>query len=323
MIKKRLFLFTALFAFCAPGCHGGEKGTFSIADSVLLFGEFDHKLTLVAPDHSQPLSIPSHVSRTRPLAVASLQHTGDQVTWGFPAADDPAKPWKVRCSVGIFSTFTGTWKTYGDFSQIHATAISPDGSKVAFIADETDSESRELLLLDVSDGRITKLARILAVSVSWSPDGKSLVIGTPGGEVPPELSIFDFGSGSIHVLAKGHFPAWSSSGNWIAYFDASSEQVRVVHPDGTGDHKVADVGGRVFGYRYFGLPPVWSPDSTKLLLNEYKGDGDTQDVVLLDINTGKMATKSHNGYSILGWARSTGKTTASSDAILSRSASPK
>lgn len=176
-----------------------------------------------------------------------------------------------------------------------------------------------MLLLDVSTGQITKLAKILAVSVSWSSDGKRLVLGIPGGDVDPEIEIFDIDSRMMQELVKGEYPSWSPSGDWIAYVDRSKEKVHLVHPDGTDDHVVKDVGGRVFGYRYFGLLPAWSPDSTKLLLNEYKGDGDAQDVVLLDIKKGEMTTKSHNGDPVLGWAQSTSKASADSNATRSRS----
>jgi WD40 repeat protein len=301
--NNKIVCVVTFFIFAVLFTQAQDKGTFSIQDSVLLFGQFEQGLRLVAPDHSQALSIPPGAGRNRPLALASLGSNGELVSWGFPVADDANKRWKVRCAVGVFSISAKAWQTHGDFSQVHATALSPDGSKVAFIADETDSESRELLLLDVRTGQITKLAKILAVSVSWAPDGNRLAIGIPGGNVAPQISIFEIESRNSHTLVEGNSPAWSPSGDWIAYFDHSNEKVHLVHPDGTGDHVVKDVGGRIFGYKSFGLDPVWSPNGTRLLLNLFKGDGDTQDVVLLDVKSGKMTTKSHNGYPVLGWAQ--------------------
>jgi Tol biopolymer transport system component len=141
-------------------------------------------------------------------------------------------------------------------------------------------------------------------SISWSPDGKKLVLAIQRGE-KTLIEIFDIASSSLQPLGEGNSPTWSPSGDSIAYLDASNQKIHLVHTDGTDDRVLKDVGGRVFGYRYFGLGPVWSPDSTKLLINKYKGDGDYLDVVLLDVKSGRMTTKSHNGYPVLGWARST------------------
>jgi Tol biopolymer transport system component len=185
----------------------------------------------------------------------------------------------------VYSTSDQKWRTYGDFSQIHATAISGDGSTVASIADEADSDTRGLLLLDVGNGQITKVAKIVAVTVSWSPDGRELVLGTPGGDIPPQIKIFDINSRSTRELAEGNWPSWSPSGDWIAYFDHSNEKVHLVHPDGTGNRILKNVGGSLLAYRAFGGEPVWSPDEKKLLLNEYKGEGNFIGVVLLDIDT--------------------------------------
>ncbi len=106
----------------------------------------------------------------------------------------------------------------------------------------------------------------------------------------------------MHELVKGNEPSWSPSGQWIAYVDPSEHRIRLVHPDGTGDHVVKDIGS-FFTERGFGGAPVWSPDETKLLLNTYKGANlDSQDVMLLDLKSGKTTRKSHNGDLISSWA---------------------
>jgi Tol biopolymer transport system component len=291
----------ALILLAVSFSQAEGSGTFSMPNSILLFNSTDSTLKLVAPDHLDTLTVPAG-NRNRPLAVASLGLGARTVSWGFPVADDPSKTWKVRCAIGVYSLSEKKWRTYGNFSQIHATTILADGSKVAFIADETDSNSRELLLLDTATGKITELAHVAAVLVSWSPDGEKLAIQTPGGDKPAEIAIFDIGSRSTHKLVKGEWPAWSPSGDWIAYFDHSNERVRLIRPDGTGNHLVKDVHGHVLGYRSFGGQPVWSPDGKELLLNEYKGDLNSLDVMLLDVNTHRMTRLSKDGEEVIGWA---------------------
>jgi hypothetical protein len=302
MTTKNIVLYPAALILLALSFSQAKgTGTFSMPDSVLLFNGADSTLRLVAPDHQETLRVPAG-DRNRPLAVASLGLGGRAVSWGFPVADDPSKTWKVRCAVGVYSASDKTWRTYGNFSQIHATAVSADGSKVAVIADETDSNSRELLLLDAGTGKLTQLAHVPAVLVSWSPNEERLAFEIQRGDKPAVIAIFDTNSRSKHELVEGEWPAWSPSGEWIAYFDHSNERVHLVRPDGTGNHVVKDIGGHAFGYRTFGGQPVWSPDAKQLLLNEYKGDWDSLDVMLLDINTGRMTRLSKNGEEVIGWA---------------------
>jgi WD40-like Beta Propeller Repeat len=299
--KKRGASIIVLLMCTIPLSYAKGKETFSIPNAVLLFGATSPGFTLISADQSETIRLPRG-AQDRPLAVASIGPRGTSVSWGFPTSSDPAKRWKVRCSVGLYSLSDKGWHTFGDFSQIHTTAISSDGSKIAFVADEITSASRELLLLDTSGGQITKLLTTAAVSVSWSPDGSKLVVGIAGGDRPSHIDIFDFSSGTTHALAEGTFAAWSPSGNWIAYFDHSNERVRLTHPDGGDNHIIKDVGSHVLGYRAFGGQPVWSPDGKKLLLNEYKGDGNSLDVVLLDVEDGRMTRESVDGSPIVGWA---------------------
>jgi dipeptidyl aminopeptidase/acylaminoacyl peptidase len=284
----------------ASNSEADRRGIFSMPDSVLLFANTDASLRLISPVHSESLNIPPGTAN-RPLAVASLALGGGVVSWGFPVANDPSKRWKVRCAVGLYSTTNQKWRTYGDFSQVHATAISADGSKVAFLADEGDGDTRGLFLLDVGNGQINKVAKTIAVTVGWSPDGRELVLGTPGGDTAPQIKIFDINSHRLRELVEGNWPSWSPSGDWIAYFDHSNEGVHLVRPDGTGNRILKNVGKSLLAYRAFGGAPVWSPDEKKLLLNEYRGEGNFIGVMLLNIDTGQMTRLSKDGANVLGW----------------------
>jgi hypothetical protein len=301
MFARHCAICAFVFLFCAVSIvRPKDNETFSMPSSVLLFGGSGEGLTLISPNQSETLRFPPNVPN-RPVAIASIGPGGRLVSWGFPIKSDPGKRWKVQCAVGLYSISDKSWHTYGDFSEILATAISNDGSIVAFIAEETDSDSRQLFLLDVISGHITRLANTSATSVGWSPDRSKLVLGTPGGSVSSVIEIFDIASRSVHRLAEGISAAWAPSGDWITFFDHSNERLRLIHPDGADNHILRNVGGHIFGYRFFGGQPVWSPDGKELLLNEYKGEGETSDVVLLNIETGRMIRKSLNGLDVLGW----------------------
>ena len=297
--KRKVIWFFALILLAVSISEASGGATFSMPGSVLLFGGAEANLQVISPDHSELLSLPLGTA-LRPLAVASLG-LGGVVSWGFPVANDTGTMWKVRCAVGVYSTSDKKWRTYGNFSQIYATSISRDGSKVAFIADEGDNNTRGLLLLNTSDGQITKVAKTVAVTVSWSPEGRELVLGTPGGDTAPQMKIFDLNSRSTRELAEGNWPSWSPSGDLIAYFDHSNEILRLVHPDGTGNRALKNIGGSLLTYRTFGGGPVWSPDQKKLLLNEYDGEGNFIGVMQIEIANGRTAQLSKGGANVLSW----------------------
>ena len=290
---KFISVFTS-FLMTAVSTHAQGK-VFSLPDSCLLFGGS----TIVTPDASEEIPVPPNIVNKGPRGFPSLSADGNLLSSGFPVELDSSKIWGARCAVAVFSRSEKRWRTFGDFSHVKYTAISPDGSKVAFIAEKGDSESRELLLLDLSSGVITPLKKMNLVSVSWSPDGKKLAIDAW------KIAIYDLGSGALREVCEGGEPAWSPTGEWIAYLDRSEQKVRLVHPNGTGDHVLKGLGPRFFlgWYRAFFGMPVWSPDGTKLLLNVRAGlDSAYREVVMLDARTGKMTKKSQNGY-IWGWAR--------------------
>jgi len=279
------------------GASTGKPETFSLPDSTLLFAG-DWNVAIVTPETAEVIPLPTNPEGHQgPSAIPTLSANGTLVASGFPVANDSGKRWKVRCAVAIYSRAAKQWKTYGDFSQVYAGAISPDGSKLAFLADVDSSDSRKLLLLRLDSGEMSELASVGAVWVSWSPDGQKLAIGAK------RIEVFDLSTRSMRELADGALPAWSPSGTWIAYLASSGRTVHLVRPDGTSDHSVKDVTGGFFSKaNSFGFAPVWSPDETKLLLNYYKGVNlNSRDVVLLDLATGKMTTKLHNGDPIFGW----------------------
>src|SRR5580692_1334745 len=139
LTKQSVVWFFALSLLAVSTSNAEGSGVFSMPGSVLLFGSTDANLKLISPDHSESLSIPPGTAN-RPLAVASIGLGGRIVSWGFPVSNDPGKRWEVRCAVGVYLTSEHKWRTFGDFSQIQATAISQDGSKVAFIGDEVGSD---------------------------------------------------------------------------------------------------------------------------------------------------------------------------------------
>ena len=101
-------------------------------------------------------------------------------------------------------------------------------------------------------------------------------------------------------------PTWSPDGEWIAYLPTPKNsagfgtlECAIVRPDGTGNKTLVKLPrGRVFL-----APPVWSPDSKTLLLNEM-ADGEkwTMNIDLLDLSTLKLKKKLTDKMPVFAWA---------------------
>ena len=286
----------------ASSLSAQDRRTFSIADSVLLFAEPYEDLTMVSPAHTELLRPPVDVKANSGYFVRpSIAPNGDLISWGFAVANDRTRGRLLRFSLGIYSTSEHKWRTYGDFDLLTATSFSPDGSTVAFTAEARGSDNRELSILELETGKIRLIKYLAAVQPSWSPDGKKLVVNIQRGEKPSILGVIDIDSGNMNVIAEaGGSPAWSPSGDWIAYL-SNSEKCMLVHPDGTGSRVVSEAKSTFFNYRALGYGIVWSPDSKKLLLNKVTNGLGKLDVVVVDIETGRSTTVLKNSTPVFGW----------------------
>jgi WD40 repeat protein len=280
-----------------------ERRTFSMPDSVLLFAEPYSDLTVVQQSGSELLRPPVDVKANGGYFVRpSVARNGTLVSWGFAIANDNSRDRLVRFALGVYSTSEHKWRTYGDFDLLTATSFSPDGSRIAFTADVRGSDNRELSILELETGTIRRIKYVAAVQPSWSPDGKKLAVNIQRGEETSILAVIDVESGNMKTIGEGGgAPAWSPSGEWIAYLAHSGERCMLVHPDGTGTKIVSKAESTLFTYRAFGYAVVWSPDSKKLLLNKVTNGLGKLDVVLIDIETGRATTKLKNSAPVFGW----------------------
>jgi Tol biopolymer transport system component len=116
------------------------------------------------------------------------------------------------------------------------------------------------------------------VGADWSPDGSQVAFAafSPRGRFSSGLFVVNAdGTGLRQVTPKGIgalSAQWSPNGAMIAFTSCSSlpgncgiPQAWVVRPDGKGLRQVTPSTNSMF------LAPVWSPDSTKLLLNQLTG----------------------------------------------------
>lgn len=224
-------------------------------------------------------------------------------------------------AVATYSIAKKEWTEYAEFEFKGAVAISPDGSKLAFPVDRAGGPPVRLRIIDLRNKSVSEspvIGRYTDIKVSWSPDGRRIVYdmnqSTPQELVLHRLAIFvlDVETGRISKIAEGEAPAWSPSGEWIAYLehseDVSNQQwinaplpdrLSIMRPDGTGSKVLVTLPPN----RVFAESPVWSPDSTKILLNEvWDSEKGTVSIHLLDLSTLKLTRKFKDVPPVFGWA---------------------
>ncbi len=321
MLPKVLCL-AVIVTLSAHELTGPADKVFSLPDSVVLFGNYND-LRVVGPDWRQQLRPPVDEGYNRGyFAYPSITPRGDAVAWGFASGWEEKRPLnRARFTLGLYSLADNKWKTQGDFDMIGSVAYSPSGSKVAFVAARDGRE--DLLIFDVQKERMTQVpyprgGLRAKVSMSWAPDETRLAVQiqeggtrdislTPKAEAKrtPAIGVLELKDGSVRLIGGGLNPAWSPTGEWIAYFDPSGEKCLVIRPDGTAVRTITTAKDSWFSSRTFGgTAPVWSPDGKQLLLNVVKNDGPSIDVVLVDLLSGRTITKSRSGLLVFGWARS-------------------
>ncbi|HKP70771.1 MAG TPA: protein kinase [Pyrinomonadaceae bacterium] len=175
---------------------------------------------------------------------------------------------------GQFDIF---WKRVGEKHRTNLTpespaddtqpAFSPDGNSIAFRSERTP---RGVYILDTLSGN-TRLLSESGFHPSWSHDGKEIVVSSFGRDQPTTrpspgavLSVISVATGLKRDLAKieASFPAWSPSGQRIAYWFYTGTFGRrdiATVPSGGGEPVIV---ARDFAVSNWN--PVWSPDGRYL-----------------------------------------------------------
>ena len=156
--------------------------------------------------------------------------------------------------------------------QEHYPQISPDGTKMCFVADVGEGRDtvRSVYLMDI-DGKNRKKIADHAREPFWSPDGKIL------GFLPQEfakfdvidfatkgMSFYDLATGQIQPQVNStnlhhlYNPSWSATGKWI---------VATVHAGMGYDHAILLIearGTNIVDLKIHGCRPCFSPDAKQV-----------------------------------------------------------
>lgn len=134
--------------------------------------------------------------------------------------------------------------------------VSPDGNWVYYSRNIGAWRLYRVHLDGTGEEEVPMQTPANDVVPSLSPDGKRLVYVVVG----DELMLLDLATGvSTDLHIAGHSPAWSPTGDRIAYVASNGGRLHTVSPDGSGDQVVGDPASAYD----FGID--WSPDGKWLI----------------------------------------------------------
>lgn len=262
------------------------------------------------PEYDQP------ESRSGKAIYPSVSNDGKVVAYARLKA---GKPERV-VAISTYSAETDKHTDYAEGEYSGSIAISPDASKLAFSASrqrEDGPGDNHLHIIDLKTGQQTlgpEISQSWPAYISWSPDSHSLTYSSSG-----EIRVWNSDTGKVLKIADGDLPVWSPSGEWIAYLQGTWDNMLgrvvftawawaprcfVVHPNGTGEKLLIDLPHKKNFPRILSGPPVWSPDSSTILLNEAANvDTATVNVHSLDLKTHELKTVFKDSVRVLGWAK--------------------
>jgi Tol biopolymer transport system component len=288
-----------------------------VRGAALLMGDPPFFLMVTRTPESLRLQPESNQPETRDgtSVYPSISRDGKTIAYGRVTAGSPRR----ILAIATYVTTTGKHTDYSEGEYSGSVAISPDASRLAFSAGQQRDGGpgdNHLHVVELMTGRQIlgpEISPQWPVFASWSPDSRRLVYSVAG-----QIRVWDSETGQASTIAEGDLPAWSPSGEWIAYLQGIWDQdtrrivfrpgmwaprCLVTHPDGTGSKTLIDLSRTRNQPRFFVSPPVWSLDSKAILLDELD-DVDTGAVTvhLLDVQTLRLRTLFRNSHPILGWA---------------------
>lgn len=185
------------------------------------------------------------------LALASVfESKGSSI---LRLSDLSQRPLPTRCPASSFA-----WSPTGDQIAVVEACDSTTAAATLEVRSLTDSSTARVLLTGVVG------------NASWSADGRKIAVARRATAGPSEIVVLNVVvGGAPKPLARGRDPAWSPSGEWIAYIAVDSggkalHEIRIVNKDGSRDRSLTMIAAANAGRPSLSGPLVWSRNSAKI-----------------------------------------------------------
>ncbi len=162
---------------------------------------------------------------------------------------------------------------------------SPDGTRIAFIADFEGKSGLHLMNNDGTGSRLLTDDEVRSHRVSWSPDGTKVgFMSERDGNA--EIYAYDVNDGTMTRLTDSPDadlePSWSPDGRRLAYSSRRNGNFDVFVMD------LEDGGGTwLTSHEQTDALPIWSPDGRKIAFVSYR-DGDFEIYAMNDDGTAQV-----------------------------------
>lgn len=191
----------------------------------------------------------------------------------------------VAACFGLILFSPALANTFSDRVSFRDITWSPDGNKVAFLADiHTDTTSDFFYTLYVVDADGKHLKKVTGGGIdeninsfAWSPDGKTLAV-IDG--VPAEVSLYNLNgekTETIELDGSASGIGWSPDGTQLAVLTNLDNTHRISLVDDDDTHQIYSGADAAFSRQLY-----WSPDGQQILF------GDSGSLIVVDTATGQF-----------------------------------
>lgn len=288
---------------------------------LLLYFNNENQLAVLAEGKLIKLELDTHLGDAKSCcahrATPALSRDGRRLALVHLISARPG-----RQAVSIYDLDSLQQKDVFSAQAIWGLSWSPDGSRLAVVADEEAGAGHDLLIVEPASAAMRPLthgsftledAKYMVsdyAAPSWSPDGAHLAVELrrtgPGANNSSAGAIvrWDLESGNPFKLADGVDPSWSPDGAKIAFFDPSRSSCFALQPDGS-EKKLLFTAVRGLlgagGGAPLVFPVVWSPDGSSLVFHQWVDADLVVDIYRLDLSSPKARRLGRSELQVVNW----------------------